>query len=232
MFAQDVSVFVALFAGFASFASPCILPLIPAYISYISGSMDLKDTSFINIMSRSIAFILGFSIIFIALGASASFLGSFLTQYRTLFLKVSGILVIIFGLHMMEIIKIPFLYRQVKFEGPENTASLFGAVLLGMAFAAGWSPCVGPVLSSILIYAGSAATVSKGIYLLSAYSLGLAIPFLLAAVLMYWFGLKTSKLNKYTPVISKVSGVIMIILGILLFFDYIAIITEYLYRIF
>ncbi|AZR73263.1 cytochrome c biogenesis protein CcdA [Anoxybacter fermentans] len=229
-FGEDISFLIAFAAGFVSFASPCILPMIPAYVSYITGTMNLRERSFFYTLSRSVTFVLGFSIIFIIMGASASYIGRLFYQHKILFLRISGLLIIVFGLHMMGIIKIPFLYREARFQGPKKTTSLFGSILLGMAFGSGWTPCVGPVLSSILLYAGTASTVFKGVYLLTAYSLGLGIPFILAAVLMHWFGLKMVRFNKYTPYISKISGGIMVLLGILIFFDLLVVITEFFYR--
>lgn len=229
MFAQDVSFFVAFFAGFVSFASPCILPMIPAYISFITGSMNGQDRSLWKTLHRSVAFVLGFSLIFVILGASASFLGRFLTEYKPIFNKLSGILIIIFGLHMTRIFEIPLLYREARFRGPKRSSSGVGSFLLGMAFAAGWTPCVGTVLSSILLYAGMVDTVQKGIYLLAAYSAGLGIPFILMGIFLHCFGQKVSKWNRYTPLISKMSGGVMVLLGILIFFDLFAKITQFFY---
>lgn len=229
MFAQDVSFFVAFFAGFVSFASPCILPMIPAYISFITGTMNSEERSLGRTVSRSLLFVLGFSIIFVMLGASASFLGRFLVEYKSILNKISGLLIILFGLHMTGILQIPFLYREARFRGPKQAASWVGSILLGMAFAAGWTPCVGTVLSSILLYAGMADTVEKGIYLLSAYSAGLGVPFVLTGIMLHFFGQRVSKWNRYTPLIAKISGGIMVFLGILIFFDLFSKISQFFY---
>lgn len=229
MFAQDISVFVAFFAGFISFASPCILPMIPAYISFITGTIDHRERSVGRTISRSLAFVLGFSLVFILLGASASLVGQLIAEYKPVLAKVGGILIVIFGLHMTGIIQIPLFYREARFRGPKQSASWAGSILLGMAFAAGWTPCVGTVLSSILLYAGMSDTVLKGVYLLTAYSAGLGVPFVLTGILLHFFGQKIVKWNRYTQVISRVSGGIMILLGILIFFNLFSRITQYLY---
>lgn len=232
MFTQDISFLVAFFAGIVSFASPCILPMIPAYISYVTGTMDYKERSLFHTLHRSIFFVLGFSLIFIIMGASASYLGQLFFQYKTLVTRISGVLIIIFGLHMVGILKISFFYRQVRFQGPKQVVNWSSSLFLGMAFGAGWTPCVGTILSSILLYASTATTVTKGIYLLTAYSFGLGVPFLLTALILHQFGGSLSRLNKYTPYISKIGGSIMILLGFLIFFDMLQVITQYYYMIF
>lgn len=224
---EDVSIFIAFFAGVISFISPCVLPLVPAYVGYITGSTVNKGRWFV--LSRSLGFVLGFSIVFIIMGASASYVGQLFAKYRLLFTKISGILIIIFGLHISGLLKINLLYRQFRISEPKKASNWFGSILMGIAFAAGWTPCVGTVLGSILLYAGASQTLSSGIILLIFYSLGLGIPFILTAIFINKFVDFSPKVNKYLPIISKVSGVIMIIFGILLFFNKVQELSRFFY---
>src|SRR5690554_1378409 len=161
----NVSLPIAFGAGFLSFFSPCILPLIPVYIMYMAGvnlESELEERRLIA-LTRTIGFIIGFTIIFMIMGTSASFLGKIFIRNREIFSKISGALIVIFGLNMMGIIKFKFLDMEKKMKAPKKVSNWFSSILMGMAFAAGWTPCFGPVLASILIYAGGAATVSKGV---------------------------------------------------------------------
>ena len=225
---EDVSLFMAVFAGFASFVSPCVLPLVPAYVGYITGSTSEEKQDKTFTLWRAVGFVLGFSIIFIMMGATASYIGRLFAQYRTVFHKVSGLLIIIFGLHLIGLLKLEFLYKEARVEGPKEATSWITAVLMGMAFAAGWTPCVGPVLASILAYAGSSTTLIQGVILLVFYSLGLGIPFILTAVFIEKFMEVSNKVNKYLPIVSKVSGAVLIIFGILLFLNKIQVLVQYL----
>ncbi len=225
---KDISGVVAFLAGVASFISPCILPLVPAYISYITGSTTQKKSRIFTVI-RAVGFVIGFSIIFVLMGASASYIGKLFVQYKLLFTRVSGILIIIFGLHMTGIWELKLLYREARVEGPKQATNWFSSILMGMAFAAGWTPCVGTVLGSILLYAGASATLGKGIILLISYSLGLGIPFVLTALFINRFTKHSSKFNKYTPIISKISGGIMILFGGLLFFNQIQQLSRFFY---
>lgn len=224
---QDVSLFMAIFAGFASFVSPCVLPLVPAYVGYITGSTSEEKQDKAFTLWRAFGFVLGFSLIFIMMGATASYIGKLFAEYKLLFNKISGVLIIVFGLHLVGLLKLEFLYREARVEGPKEATSWLTAVLMGMAFAAGWTPCVGPVLASILAYAGSSATLVQGIILLVFYSLGLGIPFILTAVFIDKFMDISNKVNKYLPIVSKVSGAVLIIFGILLFLNKIQALSQY-----
>ena len=226
---QDVSLFMAIFAGFASFVSPCVLPLVPAYVGYITGSTSEEKQDKAFTLWRAFGFVLGFSLIFIMMGATASYIGKLFAEYKLLFNKISGVLIIVFGLHLVGLLKLEFLYREARVEGPKEATSWLTAVLMGMAFAAGWTPCVGPVLASILAYAGSSATLVQGIILLVFYSLGLGIPFILTAVFIDKFMDISNKVNKYLPIVSKVSGAVLIIFGILLFLNKIQALSQYFY---
>lgn len=217
----NVSLPIAFGAGFLSFFSPCILPLIPVYIMYMAGvnlESELEERRLIA-LTRTIGFIIGFTIIFMIMGTSASFLGKIFIRNREIFSKISGALIVIFGLNMMGIIKFKFLDMEKKMKAPKKVSNWFSSILMGMAFAAGWTPCFGPVLASILIYAGGAATVSKGVYLLFIYSVGMAIPFLLTALFINVFSKFLEKTEKVMVYIPKIGGLIMVVFGILVFFN-------------
>ncbi|HSH34669.1 cytochrome c biogenesis CcdA family protein [Schnuerera sp.] len=217
----NVSLPIAFGAGFLSFFSPCILPLIPVYIMYMAGvnlESELEERRLIAV-TRTIGFIIGFTIIFMIMGTSASFLGKVFIRNKEIFAKVSGALIIIFGLNMMGILNFGFLNMQKKIKAPKKASGWFSSILMGMAFAAGWTPCFGPVLASILIYAGGSATVSKGVYLLLVYSIGMAIPFLLTALFINVFSKFLEKTEKVMIYIPKIGGLIMVIFGILVFFN-------------
>lgn len=225
---NDVSVAMAFGAGFLSFFSPCILPLIPAYIMYITGGMmeeELKDRKMLA-LTRTFGFVLGFTIIFMILGISASYIGKMFMKNREIFTKLSGLLIIIFGLNMTGIIELGALNKEVRFKAPKKMTNWFSAILMGMAFAAGWTPCIGVVLGTILIYASTTATVSAGVYLLLAYSVGMAIPFLLTALLINQFGKFLLKSEKALLYITKLGGVIIVLFGILMTLNKLSIFTN------
>jgi len=221
MFGNDVSLIIAFGAGFLSFFSPCILPMIPAYIMYITGVSVEEDVSrkrFLAI-SRTLIFILGFTIVFVIMGSSATIIGKIFIRNKDIFSKISGLLIIVFGLNMMGIIKLGFLNFNKRLSAPKKINGWFSSLLMGMAFAAGWTPCFGPVLASILIYAGNATTVLKGIYLLLVYSLGMGIPFLFTALFINVFDRFLNRTDKYMKYIPVISGTIMVIFGLLVFFN-------------
>lgn len=226
---DNISLILAFSAGLLSFLSPCVLPLIPAYIGYITGS-TIGDTynskNKFNVLYKSFAFVIGFSIIFILLGATATFLGNVVTEHMSILRKIGGIIIILFGLHTAGIFKIKFLYYEKKLIDFHNFSNL-NSLFMGMAFATGWTPCIGPILSSILIYASNMNTVSKGILLLIMYSLGLAVPFILTALTIEKLTLYFKKISKYLPIISIVSGILMIIMGILIFTNKLNILSNY-----
>ena len=214
---ENVTVLIAFWGGIISFFSPCIIPIIPAYISYTSGGNVNNYSNFKKInLTRTIWFVLGFSIIFIILGASATFLGSFLNKNLSLFRTISGLFIIFFGLYMLGVIKIGFLSRKHGFKAPKRKNNLISSTLMGMAFGAGWTPCIGAVLGSILIFAGSQGTVMEGIVLLSFYSLGLSIPFIVTSLLLGHFTKYIDKIEKFSLYLNRIGGIILIILGILI----------------
>jgi len=219
---SNISIGLAFLAGLASFLSPCVFSLVPAYIGYLSGrSAASNQTSQSNrwlTFSHGVAFVMGFSIVFVILGAATSALGGFLYDIRTILAKIGGIVVIIFGLHMTHVIRIPFLDYDLRPQSqPDRQRGYISSLLMGIFFSAGWSPCVGPVLGAILTLSFSGGSVGQGVTLLSVYSAGLAIPFLIAALGVGWV---TSVIRKYGKVMRYVEifmGVILIIVGIMLF---------------
>lgn len=194
---------IAFLAGLMSFLSPCVLPLVPSYLGVIGGAKAP--------LTRALGFILGFGLVFIALGATASSLGAVLAPHKILLGKVAAVLIIFFGLLMLGAIKLPFLMRDTR---ALANAGGYGPVALGAAFAFGWSPCLGPALGSILGLAASSASLGSGVMLLAAYTLGLAVPFLLAALLWNKFNLR--RLNKYSGIFEKIGGAVLVLVGILM----------------
>jgi cytochrome c-type biogenesis protein len=227
---KDISILLAFSAGLLSFLSPCVLPLVPAYISYLTGSSieDLKnDKAKLFTLYKSFGFVLGFSIIFILMGVSITSLGQLLITHKNLFRKIGGALIVLFGLHTIGVFKVKLFYREKRFLYFNKIKGPFSSVIMGMAFAAGWTPCIGPILSSILIYATSMDSIGKGVLLLVMYSLGLAVPFILTAMAIESFTKQFRKFSKYLPIISTISGVLMIVMGIMIFMNKLAILSQY-----
>ncbi|SHJ83034.1 cytochrome c biogenesis CcdA family protein [Tepidibacter formicigenes] len=226
---EDISIWIAIMAGFLSFFSPCILPLIPAYITYITGTYveeELNDKKLFA-LTRTLGFVVGFSIIFMIMGVSASFIGKLFIKYKYVFSKISGVLIILFGLNMIGFLNINILNKEIKIlKAPKKISNWFSSIIMGMAFAAGWTPCFGAVLGSILIYASSTTTVSKGFYLLLAYSIGMGVPFIITSLIISRFGKFLNKYEKVIPYISKFSSIIIIGFGILVFLNKMSIIAN------
>jgi cytochrome c-type biogenesis protein len=230
---NDISLSLAFLAGVLSFLSPCVLPLIPSYVSFITGisfkdltvGTDRKKIHYLTI-TNSIAFILGFSTVFIALGISSSAVGSFFFQYVDMIRIIGGVVVIIFGLFIAGVLKLDFLMIQKKIYLSGKPAGYIGTFVVGMTFAAGWSPCIGPILGTILVYAGSKGSTLYGFQLLAAYSLGLAVPFFLSALAINVFLSYSPKLARFMRVIMFISGLLLIIFGILLLTDQIRVLTR------
>jgi cytochrome c-type biogenesis protein len=225
MFADPISYSAAFVAGLLSFFSPCVLPLIPAYFTFISGSSLEELTAGENeairrrVIVATLAFISGFSMIFIMLGASASFLGGLAHNYRGFIRIGGGLLIIIFGLHLLGILRIPFLDYERKIRIQSKPVGIVGAVLVGMAFGAGWSPCAGPQLGSILALAMGKGTVWHGVGLLSVYSAGLALPFMGISLFIHYLLVFIRKTSQWMPLFNRVAGSILILIGILLLTD-------------
>jgi len=232
---KDVSYPLAFLAGVLSFLSPCVLPLLPSYVSFITGlsfkdltvRVDRKGVRYLTI-TNSLAFIGGFSFVFIALGVSSSAAGGLLFQYIDYIRIIGGILVIIFGLFISDILSLDFFMKDKRIHLTGKPAGYFGTFLVGMTFAAGWSPCVGPYLGTILLYAGSKGSMIYGLKLLTVYSLGLGIPFLLSALAVNTFLSYSPRIVKYMRAIKIVSGVILIIFGIMLLTDQLRVLSNIL----
>ncbi len=222
-FQENVSLLTAFFAGILSFLSPCVLPLIPGYISFISGesiqalrnSQEIKKTRERVILS-SLFFVAGFSFVFILLGASATTIGKFLLKYLKTLSIIAGIVIIILGLHMTGIFRIKALYYEKKFQVKQKPVNAFGSFLIGIAFAFGWTPCIGPILAAILAVAAAQSTIAKGIFLLTSYSLGMAIPFMITAYSITLFFKLFDKIKKYFNIIEWASGILLLIIGIMM----------------
>jgi len=233
--AENVSIFVAISAGLISFLSPCILPVIPSYLAFITG-ISLEELSQQEnlrkvrkkVIANSLMFILGFSIIFITLGASATVIGKFLYNNIRWFEIIGGVLVIILGLHFAGIFRLKFLDREKKIHLKKKPLGYLGTCLVGMAFGAGWTPCVGPILGAILAMAATTQNIFKGIALLAFYSAGLGLPFFLSAIILHKFFEYFKTIRKYFKVISIVGGVLLIIVGILLISGYFSSLSGFL----
>jgi len=206
---------VAFVAGVLSFLSPCVLPLVPTYLAYIGGSGAAKRAL---VLRNAALFVLGFSLVFVAMGASASALGSVLREHRSVLMIVGGVLVIAFGLVMLGVIRLPFLYRDTRrpLGADANPQTPWGAVALGSAFAFAWTPCIGPVLGAILTIAGASGTLTTGVGLLAVYSLGLAVPFMLAALAFEPFLRMSRGLRPYLPWFERVAGGLLVVIGIMM----------------
>jgi cytochrome c-type biogenesis protein len=225
---MDVTIALALGAGFLSFFSPCILPMIPAYITYITGvslEEELRNKKVLAI-TRTLVFVLGFTIVFMMLGLSFSAIGSIFVKYRNLLYKLSGTIIILFGLNMLGSIKLNI--RSINFKISKEPSKITGALLMGMAFGAGWTPCAGAILGSILLYVSTTATLYKGIYLLFIYSIGMGIPFIITAILISKFSEFVLKYEKGVVYINKIGAIILILFGILVFFNKLSIISRLL----
>jgi cytochrome c-type biogenesis protein len=233
---EQVTLLTAFAAGFLSFVSPCVLPLIPGYLSFVSGlSLDEmragargNRSARRQVVTASVAFVLGFSLVFVALGASASAIGDFLLSRLPLFGKIAGILIIIFGLHTMGVFRLRFLETEKRVQTSRKPAGLAGAFLVGIAFAFGWTPCIGPILGGILAIAGSRESVADGVKLLAIYSLGLGIPFLVTSLAVDRFFAASARIRRYYHAIEVVSGALLVAIGVLIFTNRFTIIARYL----
>lgn len=217
----QVTIGLAFLAGLASFLSPCVFSLVPAYVGYLGGRAaggEATESNRFITFTHGLAFVLGFSIVFITLGVATSAFGRLLFDLRFILAKVGGIVVIIFGLHMIGIFRIPFLEYDTRVQqAPDRRWGYLSSALMGVFFSAGWGPCVGPVLGAILTLALNGGSVSTGVSLLSAYSAGLAIPFLFAALGVGWVSITLRKYGKVIHYIEIAMGVVLVILGMMLF---------------
>ncbi len=220
----DITVWGALIAGLISFLSPCVLPLVPAYLGFLGGTTidqltgddaEVDASAKRRVILAALFFVLGLTAVFISLGAAASYIGGFLAIYKNELGMAAGVFIIIFALHFLGIVKIPLLYSSARMDVQMESASLAGAFLMGMAFAFGWTPCVGPVLAPILTLAGNSETVTQGVGLLFIYSMGLGIPFVVAAIAITPFMGFMVKFRKHLATVEKVMGLLLLITGIL-----------------
>ena len=235
---EEVSLFAAFLAGVLSFISPCVLPLIPGYLSFVSGVTldEMRGTGAIvasasarrRAVLMSVAFVLGFSIVFISLGASATAIGALLMEHLSLLGKVAGVIIILFGLHMTGVLRIGWLYSEKRIQTGKKPAGFFGAVLVGIAFAFGWTPCIGPILSAILFVAAAQETVGQGVQLLAVYSAGLGVPFIATSLAINKFLAASARIRKHYHTIEVVSGILMVMVGVLIFTGRFTIIAQYL----
>src|ERR1051325_1457624 len=217
----QVTIGLAFLAGLASFFSPCVFSLIPAYVGYLGGRAvggEVTEHNRFNTFTHGLAFVLGFSTVFVLGGAVAAAFGRLFFDFRFLLEKVGGIVVIIFGLHMIGVFRIPFLEYDIRVQQmPDRKWGYLSSALMGIFFSAGWAPCVGPTLSAILTFAANGGSISTGMTLLSAYSAGLAIPFLLAALGLGWVSIALKKYGKVMHYIEIGMGILLVIIGVLLF---------------
>ena len=236
----DINFLVAFTSGGLSFLSPCVLPLIPSYLSFISG-VSLEEMRAAQVMSRvrwrvvsnSLSFIFGFSLVFISFGASASFLGSLFMQYRGLIRIVGGVLITLVGLYLLGLLKIPLLGRYLQFQLnhlKDKPAGYLGSILIGVTFAVAWTPCVGPILGAILTLAGASEGIGDGMFLLAAYAAGLALPFFLSAIALNSFFQFFAGFRRYIHAVHMGAGVLLVIVGILLITDYMIVLNIYAIR--
>ena len=223
----------AFLAGLVSFLSPCVLPLVPGYVSLISGvgveQLKTQESQLLRkVMLNSIAFILGFSVVFITLGAVATEVSQMLARYRSTLAQVAGVVIILFGLHLTGVFKIKALYTDARLHSVKGGSTAWGAFVIGFAFAFGWTPCVGPVLTVILTFAAAQDSITKGVALLAIYSLGLAVPFLLTALGVERFLKFYSRFRVHMHAIEVASGALLVALGVLLVIGRFTIISNYL----
>lgn len=235
---NQISLFAAFSAGLLSFVSPCVLPLVPSYLSYITGisvdklvEADAREKFRKAIIFNSVLFVAGFSSVFIAFGASATLIGQLLYQYQDIIRKVGGVLIIVFGLYLLGLFKSQYLMREhrlIHFDS--RPVGYVGSFLIGTAFAAGWTPCVGPVLGAILAYASTTDSMKDGVILLATYSAGLGLPFLLTALGVDRFLAYFKQFRAYIGGLSMVSGGVLVLVGAMLYADSLAVVTGFLDR--
>jgi cytochrome c-type biogenesis protein len=245
---ENVTLLAAFGAGLLSFISPCVLPLVPGYLSYISGlSLDeMRGTTTVaggagvgvavaaspaarrQVVLSSLAFILGFSLVFVALGAAATAVGQFLASQQAIFNRIAGTIIIVFGLHTMGVLRIEWLYQEKRVHTSRRPAGFIGAGLIGIAFAFGWTPCIGPILAGILALAGTQETVGEGVRMLAVYSLGLGVPFLATALMMNRFFVAMGRIRRHYHKIELISGALLVVIGLLIFTNKFTVIAQWL----
>jgi len=229
----SVGVVVAFSAGLFSFLSPCVLPLFPSYVSFITGmsvsdlTADLTGAARRRVLLHAVAFVLGFSLVFVGLGASFSAAGQFLLDYSDLIRRVGGALIVVFGLYIAGVLRVGMFGRTAQLQIREKPAGYLGSLAVGITFAIGWTPCVGPILGAILSLAGTAETVQRGIGLLVAYSAGLGVPFLLSAIALGSFLRFFKRYRPFIPVMERAAGVLLVVVGVLVFTNYYVVLNSW-----
>ncbi|HET7291210.1 MAG TPA: cytochrome c biogenesis protein CcdA [Vicinamibacteria bacterium] len=236
---SSVSLFAAFGAGVVSFVSPCVLPIVPGYLSFISGAnvSQYRDSEAPRELVRRVAvtsllFVLGFSTVFVALGAAATLVGYYLQQYKRVLAVIGGALIIVLGLHTAGVLRIPWLLYEKRAELRSKPLGLVGAYVVGLAFAFGWTPCIGPILGAILVYASQQETVGQGVLLLAAYSAGLGIPFLLSGLAINGFFAASGRMKRHMHAVEVASGGLLVAVGLLLVTDRLTILAVYFSRLF
>lgn len=231
---ENITFLGAFIAGLLSFLSPCVLPLIPSFITYITGLSfsDLQAEHPTHAVRRqtiihTLLFIAGFTTVFVLLGASATFIGGFLQEHMSVIRKIGGVLIIVFGIHVTGVVPIHLLLGEVRVNVHRKPAGYLGSFVVGLAFAAGWTPCIGPILASILMVAATEETISHGIALLLTYSLGLALPFFLSSLAMHQFLVVFNRFKKYIRIFEIVTGIFLIIVGVMIFTNYLSVLGRY-----
>lgn len=219
---MDIGIATAFAAGILSFLSPCILPLVPSYLCFLAGSSleslarqpDLATRR--RLLARAFAFVFGFGAVFVALGASASWIGALIGDHLALLTRIAGAVILLFGLHMLGILRIPLLMREARLEA-QRPLGIVSALVVGVAFGFGWTPCVGPVLASILLLAGAQGSVSDGAWLLAAYAAGIGLPFIVAALFVGYFVSWLARMGRYLGIVEKVMGLALVATGLIIF---------------
>jgi cytochrome c-type biogenesis protein len=236
---MNVSLAAAFLAGLFSFVSPCVLPIVPGYLCFISGVnvAQFKEGGAPRDLARRVAlsslfFVLGFSTVFVSLGAAATLIGSLLQEHKRALGMIGGVVIIVLGLHTAGVMRIPWLLSEKRANLQSRPLGLLGAYVVGLAFAFGWTPCIGPILGAILLYASQQETVGQGVVLLSAYSAGLGIPFLLSALAINWFFKGFARLRTRMHAVEVASGVLLVGVGLLLLTDRLTLIAQYFSKLF
>ncbi len=214
----SASLLVAVLAGIISFLSPCVLPIVPPYLAYMAGTSpsEIKGRADPRVVRSAIFFVLGLSTVFLLLGFAASAIGRAFLQYQNYLGTIAGVVIIAFGLHFIGLVRIPFLFREARIDAGNRGGTPFGAYVLGLAFAFGWTPCIGPVLGAILSLAAQEGSVSRGMLLMALYAVGLGVPFLLAAIYLDKFMALAGRFKAKMGTVEKVMGVLLVVVGILL----------------